>query len=122
MHPILARGGRLALYLAAWMLVGPLLAAVLAGQEGLSWPRALAVALPVSTMYAFLCLSAWYVARSMPLATSGIARGVITALAAASITSAASLALARVWIDLAGRGGPARAAPARFGGIDSLIF
>ena len=66
MHPILARGSRLALYLAVWIIVGLLLAALLAGPGGLATVDALAIALPIAIAYAFFCLSAWYVARSTP--------------------------------------------------------
>jgi hypothetical protein len=122
MHPILARGGRLALYLVVWVLVGALLAALLAGLEGLPWMHALAVALPLATTYAFLCLSAWYVSRSMPLATTGPLRVVVTGLTAASISSAAWLALARAWIDVLPRGGPPPAARVPSSSLDTLFF
>ena len=60
MHPILARSGRLALYLAVWLAIGALLAVLLAVQTGLAWSPALLLALPLTTLYAFVCLSAWY--------------------------------------------------------------
>ncbi len=63
MHPILARGGRLALYLALWVAVGVLLGVLLAAQIGLGWSRPACVALPLALLYAFVCLSAWYVSR-----------------------------------------------------------
>ena len=57
MHPILARLDRLALYLSAWLVIGVLLATVLS-RQGLSWPEALVLVLPVLVVYAFVCLSA----------------------------------------------------------------
>jgi hypothetical protein len=63
MHPILARGGRLALYLGLWVIVGLLLAGLLAGQTSLGWAASTTAALPLATAYSFVCLSAWYVAR-----------------------------------------------------------
>ena len=67
MHPILARGRRLALYLGAWTLLGLLLAALLAAPGGLGPGASLGSAIPLALVYAFFCLSAWYVARSTPL-------------------------------------------------------
>ena len=65
MHPILARTGRLALYLGLWVIVGLLLAGLLAAQTNLGWAASAMAALPLATAYSFVCLSAWYVARGM---------------------------------------------------------
>jgi histidine kinase/histidine kinase/DNA gyrase B/HSP90-like ATPase len=103
MHPILARGGRLALYLGLWLLVGLLLAALLVGQTGLGWLTSAAVALPLATVYAFACLSAWYVARGMPLATTGVARIAATAVTASLVSSALWVFIGRGWAALVTR-------------------
>src|SRR5215203_780244 len=97
MHPLLARGERLALYLALWVIVGALLAALLVGEGGLTVPGALLVAFPISIAYAFVCVSAWYVARSTPLATVGSLRLTMTSVGAAVISSMAWLVAARGW-------------------------
>jgi two-component system, LytTR family, sensor histidine kinase AlgZ len=97
MHPLLARGERFALYLALWMIAGALLAVLLTDERGLSVGAAAALAFPLAGAYAFVCLSAWYVARSTPLATSAMTRLVATALGASILTSGAWLALARGW-------------------------
>src|SRR5262245_46765670 len=100
MHPILARPGRLAAYAVIWVLLGALLAALLALQGALGWRDATALALPMATAYGFLCLSAWYVTRGLPIDRTGAARAIATALAAAVISSAAWLAMAPAWIAL----------------------
>ncbi len=105
MHPIPTRGAGLALYLGAWALVGTLLAALLGGSGGVTWAQSLAIALPLSITYAFFCLSAWYVARSMPLSATGAMRIATTGLTAAVLSSGAWLALARGWMGLVGRRG-----------------
>ena len=121
MHPILARFGRLALYLGVWGLVGALLGLLLAGRMGLSWLQSAAIALPIASAYAFVCLSSWYVARSLPIGSSGTARIVFTGIVAAMLSSAGWLALARVWVFvLASRGW--LPPTARAGGHESLIF
>lgn len=122
MHPILARGGRLALYLGVWLLVGGLLAALLEGVGALAWGESLAVALPMALVYAFVCLSAWYVSRSMPLVTTGAVRIVTTAVTASVVSSAVWLVVARGWVEVivrgAGRFDVGRAFPA----LRALIF
>jgi hypothetical protein len=102
MHPLLAKGERLALYLALWAIAGALLATLLASEAGLSLWGAAVVAFPLAYAYAFVCLSAWYVSRSTPIATSGITRLIGTALAASVLSSAAWVLLARTWNQVLG--------------------
>ena len=94
---VLERRGRLGLYFALWLLSGLLLAALLAGQAGLDWRSALLVSLPLAAVYSSVCMSAWYVASSTPLSSSGSARLIATALGAAVLSSGAWLVVARVW-------------------------
>ena len=103
MHPILARGGRLALYLGLWVLVGLLLAALLAAQTGLGWLRTVVIALPLATTYSFVCLSAWYVARGMPLATTGAVRISATGITASLVSSALWTLIGRSWVSVVTR-------------------
>ena len=116
MHPILARTGRLALYLGLWVTVGVLLGALLVAQIGAPWSVAALIAVPLAALYSFVCLSAWYVSRGMPLGATGAVRIVATALTASALSSAMWLLAARTWIDWItkrgfmpplGRGGPA---------------
>src|SRR4051812_30279790 len=100
MHPILARSGRLALYLCGWAGVGLLLTALVAGTGRLGWGVSLAIAMPLALAYAFVCLSAWYVSRSTPIGPTGTVRVVTTAVTAAVISSGAWLILARGWLEL----------------------
>ncbi|HEY7498236.1 MAG TPA: histidine kinase [Vicinamibacterales bacterium] len=121
MHPILARGGRLALYTGLWILAGALLALLLADRMTLSWLQALGLALPIAWAYAFVCLSAWYVARSLPIVTSGPTRILTTAIVASLLSSAGWLAMARLWLTFLIARGWAPAS-ARSGGHESLVF
>src|SRR5258708_30866108 len=102
MHPILARPGRLVAYIAIWLPLGVLLAALLALQGVLGWIVALVVAIPLSVSYGFLCLSAWYVTGGSPVERVGAARVGVTAVVASFLSSAIWLLIARVWLGLIG--------------------
>jgi two-component system sensor histidine kinase AlgZ len=103
MHPILARSGRLALYLGLWAFVGLLMAGVFAVQSSLGWADAALVALPLATTFSFVCLSAWYVARGMPLATTAAVRIATTAITASLVSSAGWVVIARGWMGFVSR-------------------
>jgi sensor histidine kinase YesM len=121
MHPILAQSRPLALYLGLWVLVSGLLILLLAGRTGLTWFQAGIIALPVASVYAFICLSAWYVARSLPIVTTGAAHILATGVIAAVFSSGVWFAVSRMWMSvLIRRGGLPESA--RAVGHESLIF
>jgi len=122
MYPLLARRSHLAVYLLLWMLMGILLAAILAFQGGLPWTNALLGGLPMAVAYSFICLSAWYVARSMPLAGTGAIRVVATALAAAAVSAAMWLVLGRGWMVLVATRWPPAQGARTFTAIQTLLF
>jgi two-component system, LytTR family, sensor histidine kinase AlgZ len=122
MHPILARGRRLALYVGLWLLLGGLLGALLVVQASLTWWHALIIALPLTYAYAFVCLSVWYLTRSMPLAITSAARVLGTAVAAAAITSSGWLLLAKLWVRALASRGWVPASVLADAALDSLIF
>jgi LytS/YehU family sensor histidine kinase len=98
MHPILARPGFLAAYIAIWLPLGVLLAGLLAVQGVLSWADAAIVAVPLSVSFGFLSLSAWYVTGGLPVERSGALRVAVTATAASCLSSALWLLIARGWM------------------------
>jgi LytS/YehU family sensor histidine kinase len=100
MHPILARPGRLAAYVAIWIPLGVLLAALLALQGALGWRDALLAAVPLAIAYGFLSLSAWYVTGGSPVERVGAARIAATAVISSFLSAAVWLLLARGWIGL----------------------
>jgi hypothetical protein len=100
MHPILARPGRLVAYIAIWLPLGVLLAALLSLQNMLGRVDALIVAVPLSVSYGFLCLSAWYVTGGSPVERVGGLRVGVTAAAASFLSSAVWLLIARGWFGL----------------------
>ena len=103
MHPIFARGRRLALYLAAWTIVALTLSALLAGRGALGWGAGLLAGMPLTLAYGFVCLSAWHVSRFTPLSGSGPVRLIATSVGASLLSAAALVLLARGWMYLLGR-------------------
>lgn len=101
MHPILARPERLASYLGAWLVVAGLLATVLARQE-LTWSAAFLLVLPVCLVYAFVCLSAWYICRATPLTTSSAARVLASSAMGSVVASGLFVVAARTWMSVLG--------------------
>ena len=97
MHPILADWRRLATYILAWELLGALLSALLVLGGGFSWVEALALAVPLAALYAFVCLGAYWVCRTAPLGLSGLPRLAGTQIVAATISSSLWLAASRLW-------------------------
>ena len=97
MHPILARLDRLGGYLALWCAIGVLESSILT-RQGLTWAEALVQVLPPLLVYAFICLSAWYVCRATPLATSHVSRVLTASMVAAWVGAALWLALSEAWL------------------------
>ena len=94
MHPLLARR-RLLVYLLAWIPVLALLAYIVWATGALSWNDSAEVLAPACTLYAFICLTPWYVCRARPLRPSNFAA---LAFAHAGAAAAASLLLVgSVW-------------------------
>jgi two-component sensor histidine kinase len=67
MHPILESPRRLLLYLLAWIPLLVLLVYAIWASGGMTWLDAAAVLAPSCLVYAFACLSPWYICGSLPL-------------------------------------------------------
>ena len=67
MHPILGHPRRLALYLAAWLSLSELLFYLVTYHSGMAWLPAAGFFFPLALFYGFVCLSAWYSCRGMPI-------------------------------------------------------
>lgn len=100
MHPILARPGRLAIYLLASTPFAALMAVLMGITPHVTWVQSISLAVPLGLFYSFLCLSAWYVCRVMPLRSTVASRIIsthgVTALVASGIQLLVARALARL--------------------------
>ncbi|MGO9967590.1 MAG: sensor histidine kinase [Bryobacteraceae bacterium] len=68
MHPILVSRRRLLGYLAAWVPLAALLVLLNRSAGGADWRQGAAAIVPACFLYAFACLSSWYLCRIRPLA------------------------------------------------------
>jgi signal transduction histidine kinase len=94
MHPIFASRRHLALYLVAWLPVVVVLTAAFVITGWGDWKQSLVFSFPLVVVYAFLCLSAWYPCRAMPLGDERAELALIAHLAAAVVSAA-------LWVGLA---------------------
>jgi hypothetical protein len=67
MHPLLESSRRLVMYLLAWIPLLALLVYVMWASGGIGWLDAAVVLAPSCLVYAFACLSPWYICGTLPL-------------------------------------------------------
>ena len=85
MHPFLTSVRGLGLYLLAWIPLAGLLVALLAVPGHLEWRDAIALCVPLCLVYAFLCLSAWYVCRALPIREGALQKVLATQVVDAAL-------------------------------------
>jgi hypothetical protein len=90
-HPLLARPGALAVYLLAWIPLTAILGGLLVLAGGLTVLQAAVVSPLLTGVYAFVCLSSWYLCLAFPIATSRI-------LSLAVTLTVASVVAATLWV------------------------
>jgi len=122
MHPIIARGDRLALYLVVCLCLGGLLAVALSRPEGLGLFQAAAILLPLAVVYGFVCLSSWYVCRATPLRTSGATTLVTNIVGSALVAGGSWLVLGRAIAWIVARIPGFSGADTRFAASSLLLF
>jgi len=97
MHPILSHRQRLWLYLASWLGVAVLLMGALIGVAGVPPRQAAAESVPMAFLYAFMCLSAWWVCRAAPLGRTPALRVIGMLLGAALLSAVVWAVAAMIW-------------------------
>ncbi len=91
MHPFFTQPGRLGVYLLGWIPLTAILGGLLVLAGGLTFLEAASLAAPLGLLYAFLCLSSWYLCRAFPIDSSRL-------LATASALAVASVVAASLWL------------------------
>jgi two-component system, LytTR family, sensor histidine kinase AlgZ len=92
MHPLLASDRRILLYAAMWATILALLSAILRVSGGVDWRTAVSGLAPACLLFAFICLTPWYLCRVRPLRQPH--RAVAPSLGAAAAGSAIFVAAA----------------------------
>jgi hypothetical protein len=122
MHPILADGRRLLIYLAAWLPLSGILIAIFAFEGSLPWLSLALFAVPLDLGYAFVCLGTFYLCRAAPLHASGIARVLGTQVGAALTSAALWILVSRSWFTGLGSLGLVEDQAATFGRLQPFLF
>src|SRR6478672_3371757 len=87
MHPIVSRRAWLAAYLAVAGVGAALLALLLRAAAGLAWALAAELAGPLALLYAFVCLTPWYLCRMLPLGATHPAKVAVEHLGSAVLAT-----------------------------------
>jgi two-component sensor histidine kinase len=86
MHPLLTRN-RLGLYLLGWIPLAAIVVLLMSAGGSLSWLESAIIVIPLCVLYAFICLSAWYTAKSAPIRRESALRLIgVHSLAAALVS------------------------------------
>lgn len=88
MHPLLSIKRGIPAYLGLWFVLQMLLATLLVYQADMGWLEGIAITGPLCLFYAFLCLTPWYVCRTLPLQSTEPWRLVLNHLGAAILATA----------------------------------
>src|SRR5260221_4535597 len=96
MHPLLKARRSLALYLSLWMTLAVLLALLIGQATRLTWNEAAQIAAPLCLFYAFVCLSPWYMCRTLPVDRTAAWRLGVNQLGAAVLACAMWIAVTRM--------------------------
>jgi len=122
MHPLLVSGAALVVYLVGWVPLAALLVYVLEASGSLGWEASAAIVIPACAVYAFVCLSPWYVVRMTPLRSSAMPRILATNFGAAVGGSILLLAIARGMAVLLSRFAAFHSVDQRFRPHAPLVF
>ncbi len=104
MHPLLVEWSRLGAYLAAWALLGLLLAALLVLAAPFGWTEAIFFAIPLAVLFGFMGLASFWVCQAAPLHL-GRVRAFGTQLLAGVVSASLWLAAGRGFAFALDRGG-----------------
>lgn len=95
MKPMPGLLNRFGYCLAVWLPVGGLLTALFVMTGGSSIAEGVVLAVPLATVYMFLCVGAGYSCRALPLSVGGTGKVLLIHLAAASLSSLLWVGLSR---------------------------
>jgi len=94
MHPITCSKTRFGAYMLVWVLIGGLLTSLLRMPGTLTLGESAELAAPLCLLYAFFCLTPWYMCRYLPLVSTNPLKIIVQHLAAALLACG-------IWVKLA---------------------
>lgn len=97
MHPILAHREKLGLYLVAWLILGFLITALAVLSDRFDWIFALSFSVPVTLLYAFVGLSAYYLCRAFPLNRGKLFQLILVFVFVSIVSSAIWILFSKWW-------------------------
>jgi two-component system, LytTR family, sensor histidine kinase AlgZ len=95
-HPLLENRQRLAFYLMAWLPIAAILS-IIVKRDAAPWLETVLLAPPMAALYAFMCMSAWYVCLIAPMRGQSLTRSLGTLGAASALSSAVWVLLGEIW-------------------------
>jgi len=96
MHPVFRNTATLSAYLGLWTILAAAIAALMRVPDDLTWSQALSISVPLCMLYAFVCLTPWYICRGLPLGTARVTRLLINQLASAILACTLWIGAARL--------------------------
>jgi two-component system sensor histidine kinase AlgZ len=95
MHPIFHKKTRVAGYVLIWLVIGVLITGLLRMRGALTLVESIEVSAPLCVLYAFFCLTPWYMCRHLPLRTAHPLNLAVQHLGAALLACG-------IWVKVAG--------------------
>jgi two-component system sensor histidine kinase AlgZ len=86
-HPLLSDFRKLGIYLLAWTPIAGLLVSLLRSTGDFTWTQAAELIVPLAIVYAFMCLSGWYLCKFVPAGVPAIWYLLIAMTPAAAVAS-----------------------------------
>jgi len=121
MYPILAHKGALPLYLVCWIPAAILISSLFVFSGRLDWISAFALMLPMTVIYAFVCLSSWYLCRFYPLQETPLFRLLTVQIVAAFFSASIWILIGKVLVILLGLLPSPLLLPENYGGLIPLL-
>jgi two-component system, LytTR family, sensor histidine kinase AlgZ len=121
MHPLLTRN-RLGLYLLGWLPLAGILVFLMTSGGALSWLESSVIVIPLCLLYSFICLSAWYTAKSAPIQRESALRLIGVHSVAAGLVSYFWMGLAWVLVAALSKTSAFQGLDQRFAPKDAILF
>ena len=97
MHPFLAHREKIGLYLIVWFILGLLISTLTVLSDNFDWVLALSFSIPITMLYAFVGLSAYFLCRVFPLNREKILQPIVVFIFVSLLSSGLWVLLGKDW-------------------------